>query len=129
MLVKDVTVEELQDDYNWEEVFGEGSGGNCDKTTDPCPPQSDIDPTPPMRSDVVEVIAAIDGENDGDDWIGVFLLKDGRYCVAIGGCDYTGWECQAGNSLQVAATLDDALTYGLTELQRERLGFDARTSD
>lgn len=117
----EITLEELQGSYDWCEVFGEGSGGNTDKVTDECPPGADVDRTPPNRSDVAEVIAAVNGENDGDDWIGVFRLKDGRFLVAEGSCDYTGWDCQAGNTLQVAATLNDAITFGLTPDQKTRL--------
>lgn len=124
MIVREyVEVADIVDDYDWKEVFGEGDGGNCGKDTDPCPPQSDIDTTAPLLNDVAEIIALVNGENDGDEWAGVFLLKDGRYCVATGSCDYTGWDCQAGNHLQVAATLDDAVVYGLTPDQQIRLGF------
>ncbi len=122
MATKEIELEKLKDAYDWQEVFGEGSGGNCDKQTDPCPPQSTIDTTPPSIADVVEIIAAVNGENDEYSWVGVFRLADGRYCVAEGSCDYTGWDCQAGNSIQVAESLDDAVTYGLTPDNRARLG-------
>ncbi len=83
----------LNDSYDWEEVFGEGSGGNTNKETDACPPtETDIDLTPPTRADVVEIIAAVNGEGDESDWIGVFRLKDGRFLLACGGCDMTGWD-------------------------------------
>ena len=78
------------DNYDWSEVFGEGSGGNTDKATESvgdCP----ADP-PPMREDVVEILAMHDGENDVDNWHGVFRLRDGRWLFATGGCDYTGWD-------------------------------------
>lgn len=90
--VRDISLDALSDDYGWGEVFGEGSGGNCNKKTDPCPPGSDVDCTPPSRADVVEVIASANGENDGPEWIGVFRLRDGRFLLAYGGCDYTGWD-------------------------------------
>jgi hypothetical protein len=85
-----MTLDELQQSYDWAEVFGEGSGGNCDKKTDAVGACS---PTPePSRADVAEILAMRDGENDGDVWIGVFRLKDGRYLHASGSCDYTGWD-------------------------------------
>lgn len=121
MAKKEIELTNLKDDYDWREVFGEGGGGNTDKETDPCPPGSDIDTTPPNIADVVEVIAAVNGENDGPEWLGVFLLKDGRYLVAEGSCDYTGWDCRAGNSLQVARTIEDAIQYELTTEQLGRL--------
>jgi hypothetical protein len=117
----EITKDELLKSYDWGEVFGEGSGGNCDKQTDTIPDHIDLDATPPNRTDVAEIIAAVNGENDSDEWIGVFRLIDGRFLVASGSCDYTGWNCQAGNSLQVARTLADVLEYGLTKEQRERL--------
>jgi uncharacterized protein (TIGR02996 family) len=90
--VRDVELKNLADDYDWGEVFGEGTGGNCSPKADACPPGAAIDLTPPRRADVVEVLAAINGENDGPDWIGLFRMNDGRIVVASGGCDYTGWD-------------------------------------
>lgn len=90
--VAEVTLEHLQSDYDWAEVFGEGSGCNTDKTTDECPPGCGVDRTPPNRKDVAEVFAAVNGEPDAEDWVGVFRLKDGRWLAASGGCDYTGWD-------------------------------------
>ncbi len=81
----------LQDD-DWAEVFGDESSGNTNKKTDACPPGSDVDISPPSRADVAEVLATVNGENDGDDWVGVFKLNDGRFLLAYGGCDYTGWD-------------------------------------
>lgn len=92
MAVKEITLPELLESCDWAEVFGDESSGNTDKQTDPCPPGSDVDTSPPSRADVAEIIAAVNGENDGQDWVGVFLLKDGRFLLATGGCDYTGWD-------------------------------------
>ncbi len=91
-VVIEETIESLLESYDWAEVFGEGTGGETDNKTDECPPGSNVDRTPPKRSDVEEIIALVNGENDGPDWVGVFKLKDGRYLVASGGCDYTGWD-------------------------------------
>jgi hypothetical protein len=120
--VKEITPEALVNDYDWAEVFGEGTGGNTDKTTEPVPPDSDVSYAPASRTDVAEVIAAVNGMNDESDWVGVFRLNDGRYLVAVGGCDYTGWDCRASNNLAVAKTLADAIRFGLDEGQRARLG-------
>ncbi len=92
MLKKEIDIGSLLEDYNWAEVFGEGTGGNTDRHTDPCPPGSTVDLNCPSRTDVVEIIAAVNGDNDGPDWVGLFRLKDGRFLVASGGCDYTGWD-------------------------------------
>lgn len=119
---KEIDLPELLTDYDWSEVFGEGSGGNCDRTIQVVPPGAAVDSSGISRAMVVEVIAAVNGENDGDQWVGLFLLNDGRYLVAEGGCDYTGWDCQAGNSLCVAGSLEDAIKYGLNSEQQSRLG-------
>ncbi len=51
-----------------------------------------MDISAPSRIDIAEIIAAVNGKNDRDSWLGVFLLKDGRFLVAEGSCDYTGWD-------------------------------------
>lgn len=107
--------------YDWEEVFGEGSGGNCDKVTQRVPPGADISDAAFDREDVEHIISAVEGENEGASWTGVFLLKDGRFAVAEGSCDYTGWDCQAGNSMCVAPTLKDAIALGVAPEDRTRL--------
>lgn len=117
-----MTLDELAASYDWREVFGEGNGGNTDKVLDACPPGAEVDLTPPTIADVAEVVASADGENDEAEWVGVFRLKDGRFLVASGWCDYTGWDCAAGNHLEVAATLADAIAFGLGDSQRARLG-------
>lgn len=124
MPTKEIDLPEILTDYDWIEVFGEGTGGNTDKKTDPCPPGAEINLTAPLLADISEVIAAVNGENDGAEWVGVVRLQDGRFCVAEGSCDYTGWDCRAGNHLQVAATLDDAIRFGLSDEQRTRLGVE-----
>ena len=92
MPVIEITMEELMDSGDWAEVFADESSGNTSKETDPCPPGSDVDTSPPSRSDVAEIIAAVNGENDSEAWTGVFRLKDGRFLLADGSCDYTGWD-------------------------------------
>jgi len=117
----EITIEELLEDGDWAQVFADESWGNVDKTVQVAPPGADVDDAPFGRQDVEEIIAAVNGENDAADWLGLFRLKDGRYAVCSGGCDYTGWDCQAGNSMTVCATVEDALQFGLSEFERERL--------
>lgn len=45
--------------------------------------------------DIARVLAVWEGENEGDDWRWILRLKDGRNVCLIGGCDYTGWDCQS----------------------------------
>lgn len=113
------TLEDLLESYDWKEVFGEGNGGNCTQDID------SLDGTECavcLRTDVVEIIAAVNGYNDGDEWLGVFVMRDGRYLAAAGSCDYTGWDCQAGNTLTVASSLESLITTGLTPEQCRRIG-------
>jgi len=68
-------------DYDWKQVFEISDLeilGNA-------PNES------PTRENVSEIIAIYNGWNDGDDWCGVFKMKNGSYLAATGGCDYTGW--------------------------------------
>lgn len=92
MAVIETTLEELRDDYDWAQVFADENAGNVSKDVRKAPPNSDVSDAPMTRNDVVEIIAAVNGDRDGPDWIGVFRLKDGRFLVASGGCDYTGWD-------------------------------------
>lgn len=119
--VRDVTLEELVDSYDWREVFGVGGGGNCTDETDAIPPGAAVDTTPPKIEDVVEIYAAVNGENDESDWVGLFRVRDGRFVVAYGGCDYTGWDCRASNQIEVASTAADVVHLGLDKDQLARL--------
>lgn len=121
----EITLEQLLTDYDWAQVFADENAGNVSKNTEGVPPGSLVNTEPPSRADVSRILAAVNGENGGADWLGLFLLKDGRYLVASGGCDYTGWDCQAGNALLVAATLKDALVYGLSDQEAVRLGLES----
>lgn len=73
------------------------------------------------RADVERIIALAEGENDGPRWVGVFKLKDGRFACLSAGCDYTGWDCQAGGNAHVAPRLKDIIRWGLTADERDRL--------
>jgi hypothetical protein len=117
----EITINELLNDYDWAHVFADASYGNTTKDVD-SPDGTSLEPF--TRCDVEEILAAANGYNDGDSWCGLFVLNDGRYLAASGTCDYTGWDCQAGNTLTVAATADIAARFGLTDSERERLGIE-----
>lgn len=82
-------------DYDWMEVLKYASG-----ETTPCGNVGYISanrgyngPTDYFEpEDVAAVIALKEGEPDGDDWLGVFRLHDGRFAFICAGCDYTGWD-------------------------------------
>jgi hypothetical protein len=103
-----------REDYDWREAFTYAgtirTATNCDKA-------------PFGMDDVAEVVKAENGENDGPSWIMVGKLKDGRYFFLDAGCDYTGWDCQAGGDAQVADTLDGLIRFGMDESARERFGY------
>lgn len=88
----EITKDELCNDSDWAQVFADESYGNTDKDIHIVPPGSTVSDAPMTRSDVKTVIAAVNGENDKSDWLGLFELNDGRFLVASGGCDYTGWD-------------------------------------
>lgn len=46
-------------------------------------------------SPIMEVLATIDGCNDGPAWHWIVLLESGTFAYVTGGCDYTGWDCQS----------------------------------
>ncbi len=73
--------------------------------------------------DVAEVVAADPGENDGPNWIAALRLTDGRFAWLSAGCDYTGWDCQAGGSLEIAASLEDLIRLAMGTEDRRRLGY------
>lgn len=111
------------DSYDWAEAFGEGDGGNCSPIIPQIqPPGASVDGSQFGREDVAEIFQLSEGENDAASWIVYGLLNDGRYFCVRGWCDYTGWDCQAGNSGDVAATKENIIRFGLTQEERERFG-------
>lgn len=116
------------DSYDWAEVFGEGTGGNCSAII----PNwfigdSETKRDTFSREDVALIRGQVEGENDGPDWVVYGQLKDGRWFVARGGCDYTGWDCQAGNSGDVASTEATLIRYCLSDYERDR--FELKLAD
>ncbi len=106
---------------DWAEVFGEGGGGNC-VPLDPDTCRGEASNARFGREDVVIIRGQSEGENDGATWIVWGQLKDGRWFVARGGCDYTGWDCQASNDGNVATSEEELISFGMDEGERERFG-------
>lgn len=82
---------ELQES-DWMEAFGEAGSNNPLESVDVIPPGSSIPSTKFTREDVKTIIDFSAGQNDEENWIGVFLPHDGRYALIRSGCDYTGWD-------------------------------------
>jgi hypothetical protein len=113
---------EILNNYDWEEVFKYASPewvtGSSESGS-----SAAFD-----RKDVAEVVASEVGENDGDEWIMVGRLEDGRWFSIMAGCDYTGWGCQESGRSYVAATREAIEAFGLSLEERQRLGLaGART--
>lgn len=111
------------DDYDWAQVFGcAGEPDQCNGAViSKALGSEDISDAPFTRSDVAEILALSEGENDGADWLIVVLLHDGRFAFIQAGCDYTGWDCQSSGSTVVAKSREDLIQFGLTDEARERL--------
>ena len=113
------------DTYDWEEVFGEGNGGNCTAIIpNRCPTDHTTDGSTFSREDVKLITQMVEGERDESDWVVYGQLKDGRWFVARGGCDYTGWDCRASNSGDVASSLEDIIRFGLSKDERYRFNIE-----
>ena len=110
-----MTPDEMREDYDWQEAFKaldkvepvEGYEGPLDAVT---------------LDDVEEVIAASAGDNDGPAWVCIVRLRDRRFAFLSAGCDYTGWDCQAGGDAWVHGDLDALVQFGCTREARERMG-------
>ena len=61
--------------------------------------------------DIARVLAVYEGENDGNNWRWIIRLTDGRFVFLIGGCDYTGWDCQSGATSFIEADIAAALRH------------------
>lgn len=98
-----MTIEELCSSSDWQEAWKYA-------------------PDDVKREDVAVVVAAVEGCNDGDSWVGVFHLKDDRFLYLTAWCDYTGWGCREGGNSEVRATLDEVVRELCQEDDRKRLG-------
>ena len=91
---------DLHGDYDWTEAFGFADFG---------------------ITDVNEIIAISEGENDGEPWIGVFKLNNGRFAFLTAWCDYTGWDCQSGGDSYQNDSLASLIRWDMNSSARRRL--------
>jgi hypothetical protein len=103
-----IPIEEFKEDYDWKEAHAFA--------------RWDI-------SSVVEVISAALGENDGESWVCVVRLDDGRYGFLEAGCDYTGWDCQASGDCWSSDSLDTLQRHMMHSSARRRLGMELADLD
>jgi len=113
-----MTPQEFAADSNWRWALEYNQQGFTPSKTEGF--KGSIDPF--TFDDIVEVIACVEGENDGADWLAVLRLQDNRLIFVTAGCDYTGWDCVSDMRSVVAATLPELIRWGMSEEQRERLG-------
>lgn len=118
-----MTLDELRESYDWKEAFAYADGQNgAGGSASPTPVEGFKGKTGPVKiTDVVEIIAYEDGENDGAEWIGVFKTKHGHFLFLAAVCDFTGWDCQASGTSWVANSLAKLVQFGLTDDARSRL--------
>ena len=69
--------------------------------------------------DIESVLAVREGERDGAEWVWVLKLKDKRFALLWGGCDYTGWDCQSSADSEIfkSAQLACKATRNAPEIQ------------
>lgn len=129
----ETTNEQWREDYDWIEAFGyAGQPDTCATVYQSGPDLRRAHPTatepslqPFTIADVASVEAMSEGENGDRDWLCLGVLNDGRWFLLAAGCDYTGWDCQAGGTTTLATSRDELLAYGTTTVERERLGLAA----
>jgi len=112
------TIEEIKEDYDWKEVL-DFAVDNMNTVRG-----QKVELTPFGFDDIKEILHIEDGMNDEEDWIAVFSLKDGRYVYVEAGCDYTGWDCQAGGRSWISKELNSLLLFGLGDKERIRFKID-----
>lgn len=114
---------EILEGYDWQEAFGYAGepGTYGEASVSPCV-GTETPVTPFTREDVVEVIASKEGENDGPNWKLLGRLSDGRFFFLSAGCDYTGWDCQAGGGATVDTSLAHLIQFGIGQDDRDDLG-------
>lgn len=96
------------------EVSRPGSSGDYDYV--------DVPERRAFLDSIVAVYADAEGENDGPNWLAVVEFSDGLFGYVSAGCDYTGWDCQAGGNIVYASSLEEVKNdLVLDDEGRERL--------
>ena len=98
---RDLILDKLRE-YNWQEAME-----YCDW----------------KKSHVARIMASVEGENDGENWLMVVELDDGSYGFLSAGCDFTGWDCRAEGMCHIEQTLEGLIRFGMGKEERDRLGY------
>lgn len=73
-----------------------------------------------MRVDQIKnVLAQVPGAADSANWYWLCLMKNGRYGLFWGGCDYTGWDCQSNMDYREGPSIKAVFAL-LTEVTTEQ---------
>lgn len=126
------TIESMHDDYDWQHVFAVANEGRYYRSYGESVEENLRERPKRVEgatvnedlfhiADVERIIDASVGENDGNDWLVVGLLKDGRWFYIQAGCDYTGWDCRSSGHAHVGDTLQMIHQWGMTDEARARL--------
>ena len=59
------------------------------------------------------------GEKDGDPWIFFVKHQNGYYIYFYASCDYTGFDCQGGGTVEYGLSWKNMWNFGLTDEVRE----------
>lgn len=92
----------------------------------------EFNPSARPSAPIVDILATIEGENDGANWHWLVLLESGVVAYITGGCDYTGWDCQSNCETfeeptvelavrQIAEAYRDEIVAQLPEATRRRI--------
>jgi hypothetical protein len=115
---------EIREDYDWKQAFEFAARPQWCLGDEVKLPADAVTP-----ATVARVIAYEQGENDGDSWIIVGECVDGNHFYLHAGCDYTGWDCQAGGECVVSTSMQRLITFGLDDEARDRLGLHVRVAE
>jgi hypothetical protein len=94
------TIESFKESYDWKEAVGYA---------------------PFSMDSIAEIVACEEGENDGETWVAVVKLDDGKFGFVEAGCDYTGWDCQASGEGYVCDALEELQRWKMNTSARRRL--------
>jgi hypothetical protein len=65
--------------------------------------------------DIVDICAEVPGENDEFTWWWIVKLRDDRYVLLEGWCDYTGWDCQSTLDVEIITSTSLEAAIGAPE--------------
>lgn len=72
--------------------------------------------------DIITVLAVIEGERDQSDWHWIVKLSGkNRYALIVGGCDYTGWDCQSSAVSVITKTAKSAASRDASPIAHAEL--------